>query len=319
MQYLIGLLLLLLLQTSIAAECRVDGGPWTNMRTSPLYAYVDLQLDPAARRVTMSGYSIECRHNFPGFFPEHLAQKFSTLANGYIRGPSVQQYVSGMELFGQYLDWPVSAGRILAVQDGREPVSQVPLKVYFNYPFEANQYIRINAGTLLAAFQLLVSYNFDSPSYPAYSTNSIHLIARNGVDASPSTCAINNNAPMTVDFGPVDPAAIGGNIFNTPFRQAKTLTFSCEGPGVNSPVFVRWEAIPSDFERYGIATNNADLSVILFRTESSGVVGAGREFRTTITNSTGTTGITFALVRRPGSYPAEGPFTASGTLVLSMP
>ena len=64
MKYMTGFILLLLMQNVFAAHCQVDGGPWVDMKTSPLDVHVDLRLDKDAGKVTMSGYSVRCMHDF---------------------------------------------------------------------------------------------------------------------------------------------------------------------------------------------------------------------------------------------------------------
>ena len=41
MKYLTGFILLLLMQNVFAAHCQVDGGPWVDMKTSPLDVHVE--------------------------------------------------------------------------------------------------------------------------------------------------------------------------------------------------------------------------------------------------------------------------------------
>ena len=318
MKYLTGFVLLLLMQNVFAAHCQVDGGPWVDMKTSPLDVHVDLRLDKDAGKVTMSGYSVRCMHDFPGWYPDSNKQYFSTVASGLILGPTVMDYGSGMDILGALLPWPVSAGRYLALHDRLTPVVDLPVKVYFDIPTAPGKYIKIKPGAFLAVVLLFVTYNFDSPQYPAYRMR-INLIARNGVDSSPSTCVINNNLPINIDFGSVDAVAIGTSIFNTPYKKDFRLRYSCDGPSVNSPITVKWQATPSAFHTHAIATSKQDAGVILFRPDSSALVGPGGEIRSTITNSSGSTEVSFALVKKPDTFPDAGPFTASGTLTLMLP
>lgn len=318
MKCLTGFILLLLMQDVFAAHCRVDGGPWVDMKTSPLDVQVDLRLDKDAGKVTMSGYSVRCMHGFPGWYPDSLKHYFSTTSGGLILGPAVMDYGAGMDILGSYYPWPVSAGRYLALHDRLTPIVDLPVKVYYVIPSAPDKYIKIKPGTFLAVVLLDVTYNFNSPDYPAYRMR-INLIARNGVDSSPSTCVINNNLPINIDFGSVNPAAMGTSIFDTPFKKNFRLRYDCVGPSVNSLIAVKWQAIPSAFHPYAITTSKQNVGVQLFRTDSSALVGPGGEIRDTITNSTGSTDIAFALVKKTGTFPDAGPFTASGTLTLMLP
>ena len=318
MKYLTGFILLLLMQNVFAAHCQVDGGPWVDMKTSPLDVHVDPRPDKDAGKVTMSGYSVRCMHGFPGWYPDSSRQYFSTYPGGFVPGPGVMNYSSGMDILGALYPWPVSAGRYLALHDRMTPVVDLPVKVYFVIPSAPGQFIRITAGTLLAVVLANVTYNFDSPDYPAYQLR-VNLIARNSIDSSPSTCVINNNLPIDIDFGSVDPVAVGTSIFDTPFKKNFRLNYNCEGPAVNSPIAVKWQAIPSAFHPHAVTTSKQNVGVLLFRPDSSALVGPGGEIRDTITNSTGSTDVSFALVKKPDTFPDAGPFTASGTLTLMLP
>lgn len=286
MKYLTGFMLLLLMQNVFAALCQVDGGPWVDMKTSPLDVQVDLRLDKDAGKVTMSGYSVRCMHGFAGWYPDSSRQYFSTSSGGLVLGPTVVDYGAGLDILGSYYPWPVSAGRYLALHDRLTQVVDLPVKVYYVIPWEPGKYINIKPGAFLAVVLLNVTYNFDSPQYPAYRMR-VNLIARNGVDSSPSTCTVNNNLPINVDFGNVDPVALGTSIFDTSFKKNFRLRYDCVGPSVNSPIAVKWQAIPSAFHPHAITTSKQDVGVLLFRPDSSALVGPGGEIRDTITNSAG--------------------------------
>lgn len=286
MKCLTGFILLLLMQDVFAAHCRVDGGPWVDMKTSPLDVQVDLRLDKDAGKVTMSGYSVRCMHGFPGWYPDSLKQYFSTTSGGLILGPAVMDYGAGMDILGSYYPRPVSAGRYLALHDRLTPIVDLPVKVYYVIPSAPDKYIKIKPGTFLAVVLLDVTYNFNSPDYPAYRMR-INLIARNGVGSSPSARVINNILPINIDFGSVDPIAIATSIFDKPFKKNFLPRYSCDGPSVNLPIAVKWQAIPSVFHPYAITTSKQDLWIQLFRPDSSALVGPGGEIRGTITNSAG--------------------------------
>lgn len=134
---------------------------------------------------------------------------------------------------------------------------------------------------------------------------------------SPSTCTINNNNPLEINFGTVHQRAIGTDPLTTTIRSDRRLAYSCPDGGITTPITITYKGSPSAFDTRLLVMTNPDVGTALVR--GGAAVQVGGSFRTNINNSTGGDDVTFALVRRAGSLPTTGAVTGSGVLVMGVP
>lgn len=315
MRYLVGVVMLMLVNVANAIECQVDGLPWTNVENNNLDVNVHFyRTSPAGAdggKVSMIGFSYLCRHAVPGEFLE-----IWTRYDGVRLMPSFAHLKSGLDLRGNYLPSPVNS--ILLVRqpltNSRVSIHSVPYLVVDSPP---NGYVEIPRGSKVFTYALNIQVWRGSVRIKSFQTD-INIYARNSLNLNPWTCTINNNNPVEVDFGSVDPLAVGGDISaGTPYRRSVVLNYSCPEAGIDSPIDIKLLGTASSFNSSALATSNPDLAAGLTRLSS--LVAPGSSFRTSITNSSGRDTVLFTLFRKTGSLPAAGPFTASGTLVMSVP
>lgn len=317
MKYLTGLMLMLLIQIASATECRVNGGTWVDPETKGFNVYVNVKASVSLGKIVLDGYSMDCRHGMPTYFPWYSSQTIVTYPNAVRLLPEYSHLGGGLSTGeGVYHPIPVRAGFVLSVQRAEPQVSVVG-RPYINIPTTPGKYIDIKAGTQIASLHLSVR-SFSAGALVKEFTAFVNVFARHSFNMSPSTCTMNNNRPVDVDFGSVDPLAVGGDIpAGTPYRRSVVLNYSCPDLGINSPLDIKLVGAASSFNSSALATTNPNLAAGMHRL--SALVAPGGSFRTSISNSSGSDTVLFTLFRKPGSLPAAGPFTGSATLVMSVP
>ena len=314
MKHLIGLMILMLAHVASAAECRVNGGAWLNADTYGFNVYVDVTANTSLGKIVLDGYTMDCRHGMPSSLSPY--QHVVTYPGAVRLSPSYSSLEGGLSVSGSaYYPIPVRGGILLSVQRNESYVS-VPGRPYLNITTTPGSYINIRSGTLIATITLTIRPFTFWGAEREFSTF-VNVYARNSLNLSPSTCTINNNNPLDVDFGSVDPVAVGETPHSSPNLKIVTLNYTCPDPGIYSPINVTFRGTASSFNSSALATSNANLATALLR--SNVVVPTGGSFRGTISNSSGRDTVVFSLIRKPDSFPAAGPFTGSATLVMSVP
>ena len=258
---------------------------------------------------------MDCRHGMPTFPPFSSIQYTQTNLNAVRLEPRYSSYGGGLNVEGVNYPIPVRLGILLAVQRLESYVS-VSGRPYLNIPTAPGQYVNIRSGDKIATVELYMTMYNSSTLVREYTTF-VNVFARNSLNLSPSTCTINNNNPIDVNFGSVDPVAVGETPLASPNLRTVTLNYSCPDAGIYSPINVTFRGTASSFNSSALATSNANLATALLR--NNVVVPPGGSFRGTISNSSGRDTVVFSLIRKTGSFPAAGPFTGSATLVMSVP
>ena len=190
------------------------------------------------------------------------------------------------------------------------PVDVTPYILLRNDPSNA---IDVRIGDVLGRLNLEQTNNYSSGS----STLALTYTAANNFSISPSTCTINNNNPINIDFGTVNQRAIGTDPLTTSIVSNRRLTYSCPDGGINTPITITYKGTRSAFDSRLLMMTNADVGTALVRAGSA--VPVNGSFLTRITNSSGADDVTFSLVRRAGSLPSAGAISGSGVLVMGVP
>lgn len=292
MKYLMGLLFLLLMQAVSATECRLNGGNWVNPERHGFNAYVNLVPNLAAAKVFLDGYTFECRHGLQTTFPFDPYEQVLTDPDTMMLYPQPGYFAEGgLNVTGTYYPTPVRAGIVLSVQRN-EPLVSVLGRPYLNIVRAPGRYVRISSGALVATVRLRVRTYLNGSTLRNFVTF-VNVYARHSLNLNPSTCTINNNAPINVDFGSVDPLAVGTNPLATPNNKNFVLIYSCPDAGISSPIKITLMGSASSFFSGGLVMSNPDLATVMYRTS------------------------TRALVPPGGSF--AGPFTGSATLIMGLP
>ena len=314
MKYLTGLILFMLAHIASAAECQVNGSRWTDPLTHGYNAYVDVRASTSIQKILLNYYVMNCRHGQPLQINPYL--EVVTDPDAVQFSPQYSHLQGGLVTAADtYYPTPVRAGYILGMQRA-EPYTSVVGGPYLNITTTPGNYINIQAGSLIAVVKVRIRLSdiTGSGDFPTF----VNVYARNSLNLSPSTCTINNNDPIDVDFGSVDPVAIGGEIpAGTPYRQSVALNYSCPDAGIFTPIDIKLVGTASSFNSSALATSNPNLATAMIRLSS--LVPPGGSFRTSINNSSGGDTVLFSLFRKTGSLPGAGPFTGSATLVMSVP
>ncbi|QHD05412.1 fimbrial protein [Pseudomonas sp. R76] len=318
MKQLYGAIALLILMavtaTAQAVDCRVNGGPWQNGNPN-LSVPVTVTLSADRTRVLLEGARLECRFTYSGGPAWHSDFWVSGSAAGtpWTAGPKFSGERTGLRINGGFYNTPVQTGiGIITIPNNGVfyPIDVTPYILVRNYP--ANP-IDVRIGDNLGLLRLTSSNNYDATRPQLTVTYS----AANNFTVSPSTCTINNNNPIDINFGNVHQRGIGTDPLTTTIRTDRRLNYSCPDGGVNTPITITYKGTPSSFDTRLLVMSNPDVGTALVRAGSA--VQVGGSFLTRITNSVGGDDVTFTLVRRNGSLPAAGPINGSGVLVMGVP
>ncbi|MGY2399751.1 fimbrial protein [Pseudomonas sp. SDO5271_S396] len=300
--------------TAQAVDCRVNGGPWQNGNPN-LYVPVTVTQSADRTRIMLEGARLECRFTYSGGPAWHEDYWVSGSAAGtaWTPGPKFVSEGTGLRINGTFLNTPVPSGRnILTVPNNGVfyPVNVTPYILVRNYP--ANP-LDIRVGDHLGVLRLTSSNNYDGTRPQLTVTYS----AANNFVVTPSSCTINNNNPIEINFGNVHQRSIGSDPLSTPIVSNRRLSYSCPDGGVNTPITITYKGTRSSFDSRLLMMTNADVGTALVR--NGAAVPVNGSFLTRITNSVGADDVTFSLVRRAGSLPAAGPVSGSGVLVMGVP
>ncbi len=190
------------------------------------------------------------------------------------------------------------------------PIDITPYILMRNYP--SNPF-DVRIGDNLGLLRLTSSNNYDG-SRPQLS---VTYIAANNFTVSPSTCTINNNNPIEINFGVVNQRAIGTDPLTSSIVSNRRLTYSCPDGGINTPITITYKGTRSGFDPRLLMMSNPDVGTAMVHLGTA--VPVNGSFLTRITNSVGGDDVTFSLVRRNGPFPAAGAISGSGVLVMGVP
>lgn len=314
MKYTTGLFLLLFGTSVYASECRVDGGWWNWIPTNNILdVRVTVKATPGTRRMLLDGYNFECKFSNDSGLP-NTARDFWHATQGGIRpGPKLAGYRIGMNINGSDYDAPVPGVLIATLFNYGQPSNLRTYMYVINQGYPGNP-VNIKYNDLIGVMLLRQTNNTGKPPVPLITIN---LIANNDLLIEPSTCTINNNRPLTVDFNNVDRTTIGETVETTTIRRTVRLNYSCPDAGVTRPIKIIMKGYGAAFNRDVLYMSNANLGTAFLRNQV--LVKPEGSFNTNIYNSTGGDDVEFALIRKPGSEPATGAFTGSATLVMALP
>ncbi|MFL1494219.1 fimbrial protein [Pseudomonas antarctica] len=299
---------------ALAVDCRVNGGPWQNGNPN-LQVPVTVALSADRSRIFLEGARLECRFTYSGGPAWHADYWSSGSAAGtaWTPGPKFASESTGLRINGGLYNTPVPTGiGIVTVPNNGVfyPINVTPYILIRNYP--ANPF-DVRIGDNLGLLRLTSSNNYDG-TRPQLT---VTYTAANNFTVSPSTCTINNNNPIEINFGDVHQRAIGTDPLTTSVSTNRRLTYSCPDGGINTPITITYKGTPTAFNNRLLTMSNPDVGTALVRAGSA--VQVNGSFRTQITNSTGGDDVTFSLVRRAGSLPAAGSVSGSGVLVMGVP
>ncbi|GGL42487.1 hypothetical protein GCM10009091_25450 [Pseudomonas brenneri] len=318
MKRLYGAFVLLVLTavttTAQAVDCRVNGGPWQNGNPN-LQVPVTVTLSADRTRVLLEGARLECRFTYSGGPAWHADYWVSGSAAGtaWTPGPKFAGEGTGLRINGNFLNTPVPSaiGIVTIPNNGISYLINVtPYILLRNYP--SNPF-DVRIGDNLGLLRLTSSNNYDS-TRPQLT---VTYTAANNFTISPSTCTINNNNPIEINFGNVHQRAIGTDPLTSTIVSNRRLTYSCPDGGINTPITITYKGNSSAFDSRLLMMTNPDVGTALVRAGSA--VQVNGSFLTRITNSVGGDDVTFSLVRRAGSLPTPGAISGSGVLVMGVP
>ncbi|WPN96617.1 fimbrial protein [Pseudomonas sp. MUP55] len=301
-----------------AADCRVNGGGWVHVGaggTLNLQVPVTVQPGSDNSRIFLEGARLECRFTPGQPYPTFMDYWRTAIQAGapWTPGPKFANQGTGLRISGAYLNTPVPYDIHLAGMPNNGvgvPIDVTPYILIRNNPTNP---IDVRIGDNLGVLRLRQTNNYNTSS----TLLALTYIAANNFSVSPSTCTINNNNPIEINFGNVHQRAIGTDPLTSSVVSNRRLTYSCPDGGINTPITITYKGTRTAFDSRLLLMTNADVGTALVR---GGVpVQVNGSFLTRITNSTGADDVTFSLVRRAGSLPAAGPITGSGVLVMGVP
>ncbi|MCS4246107.1 fimbrial protein [Pseudomonas sp. BIGb0164] len=308
------LTLLGLAPTAQAVDCRVNGGAWQTGNPN-LQVPVTVTLTPDKTRIMLEGARLECRYS-PGQGPA-WGQDYWATGNSsgtpWTPGPKFSFERTGLRINGTFYNTPVLSGILVATMPNNGGVYPINITPYILMRNSPSNPINVRVGDNLGLLRLTSSNNWDA-SRPQLT---VTYTSANNFTVSPSTCTINNNNPITVDFGTVQQRQIGTDPLTSPIRSNRRLTYSYPDGGITTPITITYKGTPSSFDTRLLSMTNPNVGTAMVR--SGAAVQVNGSFRTQITNSVGGDDVMFTLVRRNGSLPAAGAVSGSGVLVMGVP
>ncbi len=166
--------------------------------------------------------SIHARPSNPSRAEDYWATG-STAGIPWTPGPKFASEGTGLRVNGVYRNYPVAGGiRVATLPDNRVgyPIDVTPYIIMRNSPGNP---ISIRIGDNLGLLRMTQTNNAGSGS----SRLAVTYVANNNFTISPSTCTINNNNPIEINFGQVNQRAIGSDPLTTPIVSNRRLTYSC--------------------------------------------------------------------------------------------
>ncbi|MGQ7861359.1 fimbrial protein [Pseudomonas sp. 32A] len=320
MKRLFGAVVLLALAgittTVKAADCRVNGGPWKRLDTGEtvsLTVPVTVRLGADTTRILLDGANLECRYSLLDGHPAWRQDYWATAPSAWVPGGKFAGFGTGLRINGSDLNTPVPGGIRISVMPNNGIGVRVNVTPYILIRNNPTNPIEVERGDILGTLTLDQTNNYDS--------NRTRLVlqytADNKFAISPSSCTINNNQPIEINFGNVHQRAIGTDPLSTSVRKDHTLTYRCPDPGINTPITITYKGTPSSFNANALVMSNPNVGTALVRQGTA--VRVNGSFLTRITNSSGSDVVTFALVKRAGSLPVEGVVNGNGVLVMGVP
>ena len=309
MNYVIGALLMLLTQISFAAECSPNGGPWFQFQNWIYHQSVSVTLtrSPGSNRLNLNGFTLDCRFSAGGGGGANAQDDWHTQGGAITFGPKLSGVAGGVNIKGiDYLYTLPFQLHVATTYKNGQPSVRMPMYMYvYN-----TRGIHLRAGDYLGTIRLRQT-NIMNPG----TTPTFDFYAANDLAPDLSTCTINNNVPIVVDFNQVDLSKVGESVGGTQIKSDIRLNYSCSEPGFTLPVKIRFSGASAGFNSGLLAMSNLNLGVALLRGNTQ--INPGASFNSSITNSSGGDTMTFALIRKVQSTPSSGEFTGSGTLVMT--
>lgn len=297
-----------------SARCCVNGAQCANTGNNTTFtANATVQATDAGNTIRIDGYNLSCQFQFASHWPESYTDFWRTSAPVLTPAPIFASYRTGLTIRGtNYLN-PVSSGILVAsIPNISGLMINLQTYMYVQKQGGPGTPINIQPGDHLGRIRFRQTNNYDGSS-----TNvTLELNAANRLVIEPSTCTINGNRAIEIDFKDVSPNELGSDPITSTIRKTERLTYSCPDPGITTPINITFRGDPAVFDGRVLATSN-NLGTGMIR--AGALVAPNSSFLTNIINSTGGDDVTFTLVHNPAVPPATGAFTASGTLVMSTP
>ncbi len=314
LKFIVTAILLMVSGIAHSARCCMNGAQRQTLSGSNTFtASAFVSATNAGQTIRIDGYNLSCQyHPHDTNKPPTYTDFWRTFGSVLTAAPSFSSYSTGLRIRGvDYLS-PISQGILVVSIPNTNTAVNLQTYMFVQRAGSPGSPINIRAGDNLATIRLRQTNNYDSTS----NTISLVLNAANNLVIEPSLCTINNNQPIVVDFNSVPLESLASNPMTSTVKRNVRLNYSCPSPGVTSPIRISFNGTPASFNSNVLSTsNNLGTGVI----RAGALVRPNQSFLTNITNSTGGDDLTFSLVRNPGTPPVSGPFTASATLVMSLP
>lgn len=311
MKYITGCFLLLFIETASAAECRVNGGPWTwiNKWSNPMTLPVTVRRVPGTNITRLDGYVLECRLEDGGAGTPGEKDHWTTYG-GYLGvGPKLMGFEVGANING--IDYKSPMAPRISIATAYRNGPSVILKAY-GFALRTGS-VNFVAGDRLLTLAMTVLRNYGDSIPDAR----FYLVAANNLPPDVSTCTINNNSTIDVNFNQVNQTAIGETPTGTPITKSIQLNYSCPQAGMTMPITIGLRGTAASFNSGVLAMSNTNLGTGVMR--AGVLVRPGQSFTTNLSNSSGRDTVTFALIRKAGTVPSVGAFSGSATLVMGIP
>lgn len=280
-------------------------------------ATVNVSLNPVVNSGTTTIYDaskdLSCSANdtYPTHYYDDLYVESVTTAF-----PNTSNYTLGMIAVGKSYNLPYNGSEIyLFTVDGYYHSTQyLPLVFNITPGGSVTDPIAIHKGDLLYTINLKQHSSVDGDHYYTW-----RIVAANDVYVVTTTCTINNNQQINIDFGMVQSASIGATLSTTSATIQRDIPVHCTNTAsVNAHMDVYAAAASGFTEPNAITTTDSNLGVVISKEGQSLPVNKASSASFPITNGDGHISLDINLIKKSDSVTlAGGAFSASATLILA--
>lgn len=230
---------------------------------------------------------------------------------------------------GNQYNIPYSGSNIHLVDwdniDGTQITTQyIPVKLYISLTSDPTNPVPVHKNDLLydLTFEQIAvpgPPDPDGDNSTKY-TYTWHIYAANDAIIIPTTCEINGNQVVNVDYGMVQATDIGTTKDNTPVKVTKNIDVKCDSAytGDINIAFMGTEA--SGFDSPDVLiTSDSNLGVVLTSSDKNIPLNSAAGAVISLLNGSGSTDVGFNLVKKSSSATlAGGQFQASAVMLITI-
>jgi hypothetical protein len=307
-QILVALIFCFVSRSVMAFSCQLNGVDLPNGSTASITVPVGPEIVSGKNIIIDFSKYVSCAVTGVNYGYIDYIRTYAVNSNGSIVFENkLYGKDGGSTINGSSYNIPVAANIHIYTLDTYYKYVPLPIESYLNVGSEPDG-VEIKAGDLLLTLGMKQTNNIDN----TYNLYTWKVYAANDTYVSLSSCKINNNSTMDVDFGSLNSADIDQGVSHT---IEKPVNYSCDN-SVNHTVALK--LIPAT-NGNDFTTTTEGLNVDIYR--GSEKLKPNTFFYTDLNNGSGNDTLTFSLVKDKNYQDKvkDGAFSSNIILVMSNP